>query len=317
MTTPERVAAFAAENRLPAVVLGVVDETGIVEVVEHGHADLDLGLPATRSTLFRIASITKTFTATAIVQLRDEGMLRLDDSVAEHLVEFGAVGGLPAAASRVTVRQLLQHSSGLQGEPPSLDLLAQPLHTSEQILQVLPSARILTTPGTVFRYSNLGFRVLAELIRRRTGTRWMDYAPERVLAPLGMASSGAKPAAGTQCASGYAPGRLEDRPMPVPPVDSGLAEGDGDLWSSLDDLALWVAAQLGAVAGTDSAVLGAASMREMQAPTFLGEDPGEARGLGWNGLTRNTVESCLTVGSSPASTRRCASARATGSEWSR
>lgn len=287
MSLADRVAGFAARHRMPGLVLGVVDESGLVEVVEHGHADSATQAPALRSTLFRIASITKTFTATAVLQLRDAGELALDDPVVAHVPEFGEVGGLPGAAARITIRQLLQHSSGLQGEGPPLDLLAQPLHTAEQILEVLPRARVLTAPGTAFRYSNLGYRVLAELLLRRTGRRWAELAPERLLGPLGMHDTHAHPANPERCAVGHLPGRLQDLPVPAPAVDSALAEGDGDLWSSLEDLALWVVAQLGAVAGRDSAVLAAATMREMQRPTFVADDGWtEARGLGWNGVRR-------------------------------
>jgi CubicO group peptidase (beta-lactamase class C family) len=287
VSLPDRVAAYAERHRLPALVLGVVDERGLVEVVEHGYADPATGVPADRSTLFRIASVTKTFTATAVLHLREEKSVGLDDPVVEHVPELDGVGGLPGAAARITIRQLLQHSSGLQGEAPSLDLLAQPLHTAEEILRVLPRARVLTAPGTAFRYSNLGYRILAELLRRRTGQRWAELAPHRLLEPLGMHDTHATPAHPDRCAVGHLPGRFQDQPRPAAPVDSALAEGDGDLWSSLDDLALWVVAQLGAAAGRDSAVLTAETMREMQQPTFVADDDwAEARGLGWNGIRR-------------------------------
>jgi len=303
MSTPDRVAEFAARHHLPAVVLGVVGdspgdidlgdigsgEIGLGEVVEYGYADPRRRTPATRDTLFRIASITKTFTATAVVQLRDQGVLSLDDPVAAHLPEFGQVAGLPDAAGRVTIRHLLQHSSGLQGEPPSLDLLAQPLHTAAQILEVLPRARILTPPGSAFRYSNLGFRVLAEVLHRVTGTRWLDLAPQRLLTPLGMTDSGATPREESRCAVGHAPSPFQDLPDPLPPVDSALAEGDGDLWTSLTDLARWAKVQLDAVAGRDSAALSAASLREMHQPTIVADEHWtEARGLGWNVLRRES-----------------------------
>ncbi|MGB3375240.1 MAG: serine hydrolase domain-containing protein, partial [Microbacterium sp.] len=287
MTTAARAVEFAQKHRLPGLVLGVIDADGLREIVEYGMADLDAGAPADRSTLFRIASVTKTFTATAVLQLRDAGRLSIDDRVVDHVPEFAKVGGLDGGAARVTLRQLLQHSSGLQGEAPSLDLLAQPVHTSPQILDVLSRARILTTPGTMFRYSNLGFRVLAHVVHRASGQRWAQYAPEHLLAPLGMRESGAHPPHPERCAVGHHPSRFQDRPTAAASVDSALAEGDGDLWSSLDDLALWVSAQLAAAVGHDSAVLSASTMREMQQPTLLAAgDWSEARGLGWNGVRR-------------------------------
>lgn len=287
MTLAAQVEEFAASHHLPAVVLGVVDKSGLTDVVEHGYADPDGRVPATRDTLFRIASITKTFTATAVMQLRDANAVTLDDPLVAHLPEFEQVGGLAGAAPRVTLRHLLQHSSGLQGEPPSLDLLEQPVHTGEQILQVLPRTRLLTAPGTAFRYSNLGFRLLAEVLARVTGTRWLELAPTRLLQPLGMLASGPRPADLSRCATGHRPSLFQDRPEPVDPIDSALAEGDGDLWSSLTDLSRWVTTQLGAVRGDDSVVLSASSLLEMQQPTLVA-DPAwtEARGLGWNVLRR-------------------------------
>lgn len=287
-TLGRRCLEFARRHALPGLVVGVVVGDQVAWRRCYGVADVDTGRTPDERTLFQIASITKTFTATGIVQLRDRGLLELDAPAVEYLPELGRAGGLPYA-SRITVRQLLQHSSGLQGNPPPRDPRRAADLLQPEVVASLPDVRVLAPPGTEFRYSNLGYRLLAEIIHRLDGRPWPDYARAEILMPLGMSDSGAElpEHARAACARPHRPGVNRDRPVPVVPLDPALAVGDGDLWSSLSDLVLWVAEQLAPTAGRAARVLSAESLREMQAGTFVASpDRSEARGLGWNTVRR-------------------------------
>ena len=114
----ERVAAFVTKERLPGAAAGVVVDDELVWSTGYGYADIEARRAHDARTLFRIASITKTFTATAILQLRDEGKLHLDDPAVTFLPELREASSPFGAIETVTIRRMLSHESGLMGDPP-------------------------------------------------------------------------------------------------------------------------------------------------------------------------------------------------------
>lgn len=286
------VVAFAAEHGLPGVAVGIVHDQELIWTATVGHADVASGRPVTTDTAFQIASITKTFTATAILQLRDEGRLHLDDPLVRHIGELAGVTNPFGAIEHVTIERLLRHASGLQGEVPNRDPREWTHREQDDLVAHLHEARILVRPGTAFRYSNLGYRLLAEVVRRVGGRRWPEYAREALLEPLGMTSTTAFPAGelADRLATSYGTGVLTDRRPPVPALPGGLSEGDGDLWSTVADLARWISQQFRT--GADDRrgpqqILDGASLREMQRPVLVASDEwSEARCLGWGAVRR-------------------------------
>ena len=178
------------------------------------------GAPALDAdTLFRVASITKTFTATAIVQLRDQGKLRLDDPLVKHIPEFGAVDNPFGPIEDVTLRRVASHSSGLMGEPPLDHWSTLRFPTREEWLAVLPQVRIAIPPGSAFKYSNLGYTLLGEVIERLAGQPYVEYMREAIFEPLGMASSAYEltDELRPRAAPGHMPHPFEDGAEPAPP----------------------------------------------------------------------------------------------------
>jgi CubicO group peptidase (beta-lactamase class C family) len=114
----QRVAAFVREHRLPGASAGIVVGDELAWSFGYGFADVDARRPHDEHTIFRIASITKTFTATAIMQLRDEGRVHLDDPAVAYLPELRAAASPFGAIETVTIRRMLSHESGLMGDPP-------------------------------------------------------------------------------------------------------------------------------------------------------------------------------------------------------
>lgn len=282
---------YATRHLLPGVAAGVVVDTAAVWSGASGWADVDGGVPMSTASLCQIASVTKPFTATAIMQLRDAGMLSLDDPVVAHVPELALARNPFGPIEQITVERLLRHTSGLMGEVPNRDPREWTQLEQADVISSLDRVEVLVRPGSVFRYSNLGFRLVAEIVRRAGGRPWPQHAVANILRPLGMERSGAFPdaAATALVAAGYGPIGFEGRRERVATIPSRFSEGDGDLWSNVDELLAWVARQIGAhLPGADDRAVADATLVEMHRPAVLA-DAGwrEARGLGWGALRRD------------------------------
>ncbi len=242
----ERVAAFVKEHRLPGASAGVVVSDELVWSGGHGYADLATKRPNDATTLFRIASITKTFTATAVLQLRDEGELHLDDPAVVYLPELRDAQSPFGAIETVTLRRMLSHESGLMGDPPGARWFHDVYESSPQV-NLARAAEIATRipPNVQQKYSNIAFQLLGEIVARLSGRPYAEVIQERILDPLGMTSTGfapLPPELEARRAVGYWPRWLSD--VLVPAV--GLTEfpaAEGGLQSCVEDVAKWLSAQ--------------------------------------------------------------------------
>ena len=190
---------------------------------------MDAGVEATPDTQYRIGSITKTFTAAAILQLRDDGLVDLDDRLGDHLGETPHAGP--------TLRRLMSHMSGLQREVPGeiWESLRPP--DREGFLASLADAEQILAPGAHWHYSNLGFALLGEVVERVSGRPYREHVEERLLAPLGLerTSFEARPPA----ARGYLVEAWSDALRPERDVDLSGTASSGQIWSTTGDLARW------------------------------------------------------------------------------
>lgn len=175
-------------QQIPGLALGVVHDDELVWAHGYGVADLETGQPVTSQTLFRMGSVTKLFTATAVMRLRDAGKLRLDDPVADHLPWFRVQ--IPfEGASPITVRHLLTHTSGLPREGAFPYWTTHEFPTLEELEASLPELETLSPPGAKYRYSNLGIALLGALVAEVSGESYAAYVRRNILGPLGMAST--------------------------------------------------------------------------------------------------------------------------------
>ena len=263
----ERFARFRDDRRAPGVAWGVIRDGELVHTGGLGEAVVGEPRTPDADTVFRIASMTKSFTAALILGLRDEGRLDLDDPVGSHVPELAAWTPPNADARPVTIRQLLTMSAGLATDDPWGDRQqGLPLDAFARLLAAGPG--FAWPPGTVFEYSNLGFGILGRVATNAGGAEYRDQVTKRLLVPLGMASSGF---------------REEDVPLEhlargyVRRNDAFLREGDdpygafasmGGLYSTVRDLARWVAGFVDAFPARSDAEDGhpvrRATRREMQ-----------------------------------------------------
>ena len=283
----ERIAAFVKEHRLPGCAAGVVVGDELVWSGGYGYADVETKRPHDAQTLFRIASITKTFTATAILQLRDEGKLHLDDPAVAYLPELREAQSPFGLIDTVTIRRMLSHESGLMGDPPGARWFHDIYEASPEV-NLSKAAEIGTRipPNVQQKYSNLAYQLLGEIVARTGGTPYVDAIRHRILEPLGMSSTAFHPL----------PSGLEDR-RAVPywsrwlsdtfSPASGLAEfpaAEGGLQSCVEDVAKWLSAQFPVEGGPEGhrTVLSDATLREMHRPRYLeGDKWEEAWCIGW------------------------------------
>lgn len=199
---------------VPGLVLGLACGPDVNWTRGFGMADREAGRVATDTTPFRIASVTKVFTALAVLKLRDENRLGLDDRVSKHLswFELDNSDEMPA----VTIRHLLTHTSGLPTNSVATDFnrLTQPM--ARQLRAVLPDQRLLFAPGADENYSNLGFAVLGQVIESVSGKPYRDYVASELFGPLGLERTTAHPLPDLPQARGY---HLRRPGLPRRPAD--------------------------------------------------------------------------------------------------
>jgi CubicO group peptidase (beta-lactamase class C family) len=280
-----RMAELAARYRVPGLAVGVVRNQRLAWHKGYGFADIATERRPDEHTLFRVGSITKTVTATALVQLRDAGKLRLDDSIVRHLPEFAAVRNPFGDVEDVTLRRRLTHRSGLMGEPPLGQWERLEFPSIEQIIAVLPQISVVIEPDSAFKYSNLAFSLLGEVVARVSGRPYVEYVQDEILVPLGMAEStfSITDALQPQLATGYQPSPFADLPAPAPhPLIAGMTSA-GQLYSSVADLAKWIALQFRTEARerSDAQVLRGPSLAEMHTPLYMEPDWTAGYALSW------------------------------------
>ena len=259
--------AFRAERRIPGVAWGVVRDGALVHTGSDGTLRDGEDRPPDADSVYRIASMTKSFTAATILLLRDEGRLRLDDPVADHVPALAGWAAPTADAGPITIRQLLTMSAGLPTDDPWGDRQQSlPLDEFDALLRARPP--VIWTPDTTFEYSNLGYGILGRVITSVAGAEYRDVVRQRLLQPLGMASSGfdEDEVPGEHLAHGYV--RRGETLVREGRDGYGALASMGGLYSSVADLARWVAGFLDAVPARDDPEGGhplrRASRREMQ-----------------------------------------------------
>jgi CubicO group peptidase (beta-lactamase class C family) len=273
-------ARFQAEGSQPGIAFGVVAGGQLVHsggfgARRHGAAR-GAGNSAHRvagtpdaDTGFRIASMTKSFTAAAVLLLRDEGALRLDDPAADHIPAMAGLRGPTADSPVITVRHLLTMVAGFPTDDPWGDRQqGLPLDAFADLVR--RGLSFAWAPGTAFEYSNLGYALLGLLVEHCSGASYRDFVTSRLLEPLGMASTGydASVLPATQLATGHRLGDDGWRPVPYDP--HGAFAPMGGLFSTVRDLARWIAGFTEAFPPRDDPEgphpLCRASRRELQQP---------------------------------------------------
>lgn len=263
----ELAGAVARRASTPALAYGAI-AGGRLEVAGGIGDPGDGAGPPDARTLFRIASMTKSFTAAAVLRLRDAGRLALDDAVARYVPAAAGLRPPTADSPAIAVRHLLTMSSGLATDDAWADRHLD-VAGDEFLGWVAAGPAFAAPPGTAFEYSNLGYGILGQMVESVAGVSLQDYVSEHFLDPLGMADTlwdQRRARAGTRIARPYR--AVDGAPaLEPPPLADGALAPMGGLWSTVEDLARWVAFLADAFPprdGYDTGPLRRASRREMQ-----------------------------------------------------
>ena len=270
----ERLAAIASRHPAVGLAVGVVRDGRLYHFHGHGLADIASRTPVTEDTVFRIGSVTKTFTAIAVLQLCEQGLVDLDAPAGDYLRGYRLVAAKPGHRPP-TVRQLLTHTAGLPQ-------LVYPARAFQPVLgetvpygQRVPSLEefyrgrlhLTAEPGTRHTYSNHGFATLGQIIEDVTGQPLSGYFRDRIFGPLGMTGTDlARPDRITaRLATGYA--LRAGGPRPVRDRDLVTA-GAGGIYSTTADMARYAAALLAGGAGEHGQILKPETLTTMFAPHY-------------------------------------------------
>jgi CubicO group peptidase (beta-lactamase class C family) len=261
--------AFTDQSKVPGIAYGIVIDGRLAHLGVVGVRDVKTGALVDTSTVFRIASMTKSFTAVAILQLRDEGGLSLDDPAERYVPELKGLRYPTGDSPKLTIRHLLSHSAGFPEDNPWGD--QQLADTDDELSRMMRSGiPFSTSPGTSYEYSNYGFAILGRIVANVSKMPYARYVSERILQPLDMQSTTLEvrhvPTA--RLAHGYR--RQDNTWLEEKQLPDGAFGSMGGVLTTVSDLSKWVGFMLDAWPprdGAEGGPLRRASRREMQQVT--------------------------------------------------
>lgn len=265
------VERYRVSRKVPGIAVAVVRNGSVAMAKGYGFSNLELEARVTPKTLFGLGSISKQFVATAIMQLVEDGKVRLDDPVTRY------VDSLPPHWERITIRHLLTHTSGIPEEHwlPSFVEFDRFEHRHLDVLRTIFADSLESPPGTAWAYRNSGYRLLGMVIEKASGQSLWTVLDRRIFRPVGMAATRSSDPQTiiANRAKGY--GRERGRIVNRDPVTESAAFSEGALMSSVLDLARW-----------DSSlyrprILTQSSLDQMWTPVSLGGGKTYPYGFGW------------------------------------
>jgi CubicO group peptidase (beta-lactamase class C family) len=278
------VATEVEQDGIGGITAGVVVGSDVVWKRGFGWSDKDARVPADGETVYRVGSISKSVTAVLLMLLVQDGVLHLDDSVALHFPTIGLLADRPDGAAAISYRQLASHTAGLIREPRLPNAAAGPIEQwEEKVLASIPTTSYQTKPGEQYSYSNIGFGILGLAISRAAAKPFMELVVERIFEPLDMNTSVfvLTPELEAHLATGYANGRDSSVNAELPSLEHhgrGYKVPNGGVYSTVDDLAKFIAALTGASSATLLTPESRSAMLAIQTPG----DSARGYGLGFS-----------------------------------
>jgi CubicO group peptidase (beta-lactamase class C family) len=233
-----------------SISVAIIHKDTIVWSRAFGYADKDTHLPADTSTIYRIGSVSKSFTSFLMMELVEKGVLKLNDPVELYLPEVKKLKGYNDS-TKITFLQLASHSSGLEREPELIGADAGPIANWEKILlEAIPATSFESKPGTKFSYSNIGYAILGLALSRAAGKPFITLVEENIFVPLQMKNSFyvVPPEKNAKLAKGMLNNRFGGVNLATPRMEHagrGYKVPNGGIYSTPNDLSKFIMAQLG------------------------------------------------------------------------
>ncbi len=281
------------DRHVPGISAGIVYDQDLLWQRGYGYANLEKQIPADVQTVYRIASITKLFTATMLMKLRDAGKLSLDDSIEKYLPGFKIKSSF-VDARPPTFRQVASHAAGLPREGNHEGWRDMNMPTAETLLQSLGGLEAVFPTMVEPKYSNLAVAMMGYALSKIAGQDYGSYVEANVLQPLGMDASGFDRSryGERHYAIGY--DETADGMSPSPHWDEQGFRPGGGMYSTVEDITKFIALQFRDQAASKQ-VLGSSTIREMQMPVSVTPDFETGFGIGW-GMRR--LAGCKVIGHS-------------------
>ena len=268
------------KDKWPGAIIGIVKDQKLIWSKSYGYANLETKQEIQPETLFAIASNTKMFTAIGIMKLRNQGLLHLDDPVSKYIPEISKIKSFEdATPDKITIRQMLTHTSGLPVEPWHFNWRKRP--QLDEIVQNLENQTLSIPVSTDFKYSNLGYSLLGRIIENISGKSYEEFMTNDILSVIGMHHSGFDIEAGKIYATGYQPLRGKTQREQTPLLDYNGWSSAGGLYSNLNDLVKYVSWLIRTHDGNDSTLLNAETLREMHRVSWVPKSWAYGIGLGF------------------------------------
>ena len=273
-------------EQIPGISVGIVRDQDLLWSNGYGHGNLETMRPVDGDTLYSICSISKLFTAIGVMQLRDEGKLRLKDTVADHL-DWYDIEQAHADSGPVTIEGLMTHSSGLPRESDFPYWIGPdfPFPSRAQVIDRLGVQETLYPSHQYFQYSNLGWTLAGEIVAERSGDDYSDYIQSKILDPLDLDSTRTyfpEDLHGKELAIGYTGMHRDLSRDPVKPFFTRGITAAAGFTSSVNDLARFASWQFRLLAHGGEEVIAANTLREMHRVHWVDPDWETTWGLGFN-----------------------------------
>ena len=273
-------------KHLPGLSASITKDQEVLWSKAYGLSNVTNKVPATVSTIYSICSISKLFTAIAIMQLYDEGKLRLDDPIETILKDFNLKQQFKDSGP-ITIRSLLTHSSGLPRESdyPYWTGPDFPFPNQEKVNAKLKDQQTLYPASTYFQYSNLGLTLLGEIVEKVSGKKYNDYVEEKILKPLQLTSTHPYlPTAdfGKKMAIGYSALKRDGSREPVELFDARGITAAAGFSSTVEDLSRFASWQFRLLEKGRAELLQASTLKEMQRVHWMDPDWTTSWGLGFS-----------------------------------
>ncbi|MCB8933711.1 MAG: beta-lactamase family protein [Fimbriimonadaceae bacterium] len=258
-----------AEKKIPGMAIGIFRDGKLVKAAGYGSTKVEGGSAVTPDTLFNIGSITKQFTATAVLLLERDGKLSVDDPVRKLLPEA------PKEWGDMRIRHVLSHTSGLgdYGSVPGFDFLGDP--SEEDLVKGLAQTKLQSEPGAKYSYSNIGYAMLGVLIHRASGMPYEEFVNTRILKPAGMVATRFVPKGDWPAGSAVGYVQRGESQVPGPTQRARPSAPAGAILTNVPDMLKWE------IAMRNGTVLPKSDLERMWKPFVLNDGTASTYGFGW------------------------------------
>jgi len=297
------IEAQHAYEQIPGISMLIVHNQDVIERFAVGYSNPEMQTPATTQTIYSICSISKLFTSISLMQLRDQGMLRLDDPVSKHLPWFKIEQVYPQSPL-ITIESILTHSSGLPRESdyPYWNAPLFDFPSREKMVEQIKSQKTLYPAYTYYQYSNLGLTLAGEIVAQVSGMDYATYVLENIIIPLGLEHTRPEMPEelyGSQLAIGYSAKTRDGERTKMPFFQTNAIAPAAGFSSTAEDLAKFAVWQFRLLESGKTEILEANTLREMQRVHWLDVDWKTTRGLGFGVYRKSDITFTGHEGSCP------------------